>query len=93
LYSISSDHTRFDAAIVDLDGTTIDTLGDFAQALNRMLDDLALPRVAPAAIAAAIVRALKDGIEDVYVGDVAQEFRARLAENPKGLERELGAGG
>ena len=27
----------------------------------------------------------------VYVGDVAQEFRARLAENPKGLERELGA--
>ncbi|CAB3907394.1 hypothetical protein LMG26686_04807 [Achromobacter mucicolens] len=51
------------------------------------------PRVAPAAIAAAIVRALKDGIEDVYVGDVAQEFRARLAENPKGLERELGAGG
>jgi short-subunit dehydrogenase len=49
------------------------------------------PRVAPAAIAAAIVRALKDGIEDVYVGDVAQEFRARLAENPKGLERELGA--
>jgi short-subunit dehydrogenase len=50
------------------------------------------PRVAPAAIAAAIVRALKDGTEDVYVGDVAQEFRARLAENPKGLERELGAG-
>ncbi|MCV6902638.1 MAG: short-chain dehydrogenase, partial [Achromobacter xylosoxidans] len=41
--------------------------------------------------AGAIVRALKDGVEDVYVGDVAQEFRARLAENPKGLERELGA--
>ncbi|CAB3869429.1 SDR family NAD(P)-dependent oxidoreductase [Achromobacter pulmonis] len=49
------------------------------------------PRVAPAAIANAIVRALKEGLEDVYVGDVAQEFRARLAENPKGLERELGA--
>ncbi|NMU91790.1 SDR family NAD(P)-dependent oxidoreductase, partial [Achromobacter ruhlandii] len=49
------------------------------------------PRVAPTAIASAIVRALKDGVEDVYVGDVAQEFRARLAENPKGLERELGA--
>lgn len=49
------------------------------------------PRVAPAAIAGAIVRALKEGVEDVYVGDVAQEFRARLAENPKGLERELGA--
>ena len=33
------------AAIVDLDGTMVDTLGDFAVALNRMLDDLSLPRV------------------------------------------------
>ncbi|WP_459617155.1 SDR family NAD(P)-dependent oxidoreductase [Bordetella sp. 2513F-2] len=49
------------------------------------------PRVAPAALARALVRALQEGLEDVYVGDVAQEFRARLAENPKGLERELGA--
>jgi phosphoglycolate phosphatase len=44
------DHTRFDAAIVDLDGTMVDTLGDFAEALNRMLRDLSLPGVAPAAI-------------------------------------------
>ncbi|TFL15717.1 SDR family NAD(P)-dependent oxidoreductase [Pusillimonas caeni] len=49
------------------------------------------PRVAPAALARAIVGALKEGVEDVYVGDVAQEFRARLADNPKALERELGA--
>lgn len=49
------------------------------------------PRVAPKAIAAAIVRALEAGTEDVYVGDVAEEFLARLADNPKGLERELGA--
>lgn len=49
------------------------------------------PRVAPKAIATAIVRALENGIEDVYVGDVAEEFMARLNENPKGLERELGA--
>ena len=33
------------AAIVDLDGTMIDTLGDFAEALNRMLDDLRLPAI------------------------------------------------
>ncbi len=36
-----------DAVIVDLDGTMVDTMGDFSQALNRMLDDLAcrpLPR-------------------------------------------------
>lgn len=48
--SFSFDPTRFDAAIVDLDGTMVDTLGDFAEALNRMLRDLALPPVAPAAI-------------------------------------------
>jgi phosphoglycolate phosphatase len=50
LTSFSFDPTRFDAAIVDLDGTMVDTLGDFAEALNRMLRDLALPPVAPAAI-------------------------------------------
>ncbi len=34
-----------DAAIVDLDGTMVDTLGDFEVALNRMLADCALPPV------------------------------------------------
>ncbi|MEW6707361.1 MAG: phosphoglycolate phosphatase [Pseudomonadota bacterium] len=34
------------AAIVDLDGTMVDTLGDFDAALNAMLADLQLPRVA-----------------------------------------------
>ncbi len=32
-----------DAAIVDLDGTMVDTLGDFVQALQRMLRDLPEP--------------------------------------------------
>jgi phosphoglycolate phosphatase len=50
LTTFSFDPTRFDAAIVDLDGTMVDTLGDFAEALNRMLRDLSLPGVAPAAI-------------------------------------------
>jgi len=50
LNAINFDHSRFDAAIVDLDGTMVDTLGDFAEALNRMLRDLDLPPVPPAAI-------------------------------------------
>lgn len=49
------------------------------------------PRVSANALSAAVVRALQQGIEDVYVGDVAQEFCERLAENPKALEREVGA--
>ena len=38
--------SRFRAAIVDLDGTMVDTLGDFEVALNRTLADLGLPSVA-----------------------------------------------
>jgi phosphoglycolate phosphatase len=38
------------AAIVDLDGTMVDTLGDFCAALERMLADLALPPVPAAAV-------------------------------------------
>ncbi len=35
-----------DAAIVDLDGTMVDTLGDFVEVLRRMLADVGLPPVA-----------------------------------------------
>jgi NAD(P)-dependent dehydrogenase (short-subunit alcohol dehydrogenase family)/uncharacterized OB-fold protein len=50
------------------------------------------PKVAPTALARAIVRALQDGVEDVFPGDVAQEWLARWRDNPKALERELAAG-
>ena len=42
---VSLNHSRFDAAIVDLDGTLVDTLGDFVVALNWMLADLSLAPV------------------------------------------------
>ena len=51
------------------------------------------PKLAPAALAGAIVRALRDGVEDVYPGDVAQEWLERWKDDPKVLERELAAGG
>ena len=35
----------FQAALIDLDGTLVDTLGDFEVALGRMLADLGLPSV------------------------------------------------
>ena len=39
----------------------------------------------------AVVNALQRGLEDVFVGDIAEDVRARLAVNPKALERELGS--
>jgi NAD(P)-dependent dehydrogenase (short-subunit alcohol dehydrogenase family)/uncharacterized OB-fold protein len=47
------------------------------------------PKVTPAALARAVVDALQRGLEDVFVGDVAEDVCARLAVNPKALEREL----
>lgn len=51
------------------------------------------PKLAPSAVANAIVKALRDGVEDVYPGDVAQEWLERWRDNPKVLERELASGG
>lgn len=42
--------SRVDAVIVDLDGTMVDTMGDFSAALNRMLGELALPGIAAAEV-------------------------------------------
>ena len=46
--------TGLRAAIVDLDGTMVDTLGDFEVALNAVLADLSLPRIEHAFIARTI---------------------------------------
>ncbi len=51
------------------------------------------PKVAPQALAQAIVKGLKDGIEDVFPGDIAQDWLARWRDNPKALEREVAAAG
>ncbi|MFN0313455.1 MAG: SDR family NAD(P)-dependent oxidoreductase [Burkholderiales bacterium] len=47
------------------------------------------PKITPKALATAMVRALRDGVEDVFPGDVAQEWLERWLENPKVLEKEL----
>ena len=41
------------------------------------------PKLAPAALAAAILKALREGVEDVYPGDLAQEWLERWRDNPK----------
>ena len=54
--SISFDHAAIDAAIVDLDGTLVDTVGDFELALARTLAELGLPPVDRAFIARTVGR-------------------------------------
>lgn len=47
------------------------------------------PKLPPATVAGRIVRALRDGVEDVPVGAVAEEILERLARNPKEIERAI----
>ncbi len=47
------------------------------------------PKLAPAALAKAVVKALQDGVEDIYPGDVAQDLFVKWQESAKALEREM----
>ncbi len=55
----------------------------------RVINVFPGPEVAPVALAQSIVKALQEGIEDLYPGDVAQDWLTQWRNNPKGLEREL----
>jgi NAD(P)-dependent dehydrogenase (short-subunit alcohol dehydrogenase family)/uncharacterized OB-fold protein len=55
-------------------------------------EDMPPPKVAPAALAKAILKALNEGLEDSYVGDIAVEFRDRMSRNPKEVERLMWRG-
>ena len=73
--------TEFKAAIVDLDGTMIDTLGDFDVALNAMLDDLSLSRVDRAFIEHTVGKGSEHLIRSTlaHVGSEASAFGAAWA--------------
>jgi NAD(P)-dependent dehydrogenase (short-subunit alcohol dehydrogenase family)/uncharacterized OB-fold protein len=51
------------------------------------------PKLAPQALASAVVKALCDGVEDAYPGDVAQEWLQRWRDDPKVFECELAING
>ena len=67
LHSIRDDPDDFDAAIIDLDGTLIDTLGDFAAALNLMLAELSLPPVGRDVVALRVGKGSEYLIESVLL--------------------------
>jgi phosphoglycolate phosphatase len=62
---------RFLAAIVDLDGTMVDTLGDFEVALNRSLAELDLPPVGRALIERTVGKGSEHLIRSVLAHQLA----------------------
>lgn len=64
------------AAIVDLDGTMVDTLGDFTVALNRMTQDLQLPAVEGGAIAGFVGKGTEHLVRSVlaHIGAPAEAY-------------------
>ena len=75
----------FDAAIIDLDGTMVDTLGDFAQALGRMLDDLALPGIERTHIERMVGKGSEHLIKSVLHDVLAQAVQAPAAINTEAI--------
>ena len=67
------------AVIIDLDGTMVDTLGDFAEALNRMLSDLALPAIAAPAIEQMVGKGSEHLLHSVLNHVLAQSGKAPAA--------------
>lgn len=51
--------------------------------------ELPPPKLSAQALAKSIVSGLQEGLEDLFPGEVAQEWLLRWRENPKALEREL----
>ncbi|MEP6791743.1 MAG: phosphoglycolate phosphatase [Ramlibacter sp.] len=73
---ISFQHSGLRAAIIDLDGTLVDTLGDFTVALNRMLEELKLAGVERQAIERMVGKGSEHLIRSVlaHVGGAASQY-------------------
>lgn len=75
----------FHAAIVDLDGTMVDTMGDFAEALNRMLADLQLPAIDAAAIEHMVGKGSEHLLRSVLGHVLAQDGAVQAASSVEAL--------
>ncbi|HVL43735.1 MAG TPA: phosphoglycolate phosphatase [Acidovorax sp.] len=77
--------TRVDAAIIDLDGTMVDTMGDFNEALNRMLRELALPPIAARTIEHMVGKGSEHLLRSVLQHVLAQMHHASVATETEAL--------
>ncbi|MGE6213353.1 phosphoglycolate phosphatase [Comamonas aquatica] len=72
-------HLEVDAAIVDLDGTMVDTIGDFAEAIARMLADLQLPALGAALIEHMVGKGTEHLLRSVLAHVLAQAGHPQAA--------------
>lgn len=79
MISQSVARTALDAAIIDLDGTMVNTLGDFAKALALMLGDLALPNIDAAHIERMVGKGSEHLIKSVLNQVLTQAGQALVA--------------
>ena len=84
--SVTLNHLTVEAAIIDLDGTMVDTLGDFVAAINLMLCDV-LPPPTPKMSREAVEKMVGKGSEHLIASVLnylaAQYPRAQAAINKK----------
>jgi phosphoglycolate phosphatase len=69
----------FDAAIIDLDGTMVDTMGDFVVAINLMLRDLQYEPVDRAVVALRVGKGSENLVKSVLNHAAGQQIPARAA--------------
>ena len=79
------DATAYDAAIVDLDGTLVDTLGDFVIALNLMLADIGPNAAPPLQVAADEVRQMVGKGSENLIISVLKHLDAQSKRAPSAI--------
>jgi len=75
------DLDRFDAVLLDLDGTLVDTLCDFVAVLNRMLSDLPAPFSTAQVSASDVARLVGKGSENLIKAVLTQVLAAQAPSN------------
>ena len=70
---------KLDAAIIDLDGTMVDTMGDFVVAVNLMLRDLGYAVVDRAVVEVRVGKGSENLVKSVLNNSLAQQIRAQTA--------------
>ena len=91
MVSSTSDRLGFDAAIIDLDGTMVDTMGDFVVAINLMLRDIGYARVDRSVVALCVGKGSEHLVNSVLNHAADQSKRAQAApEKIVNFEHALG---